>query len=389
MARLRLMLTLIFGLPLAAQPALKELWARHDALVLSSPPAEIPKTEASKHLFAGRRGQQVRGWDVGDASLPTVLWWEGGPGGWTDNPDLGPWLGLNGRKFRFMTLDQPGVGDGTSAWVPAWRPEDTADDAATYLRLRGVSKPVIVVGWSWGSTMALLFAQRHPNLVRAVIVGGVWANSPAEVHRYLGVEGTRAFLPGVSEAFVPLLPKGGTACDLHAAIRDGRGGPAAAVAYEKAEGFQCFVDTSLRGPLLAPLEPTKGSPVDMVASQDPTLRFAYIESEMMCRGEKGEWQLPLAFPPLLAQVPLVVIQGRFDQVCDPEVAFKVFTAWPGVRKRWVPLNTGHGSARGLSAEELKRVGLDPALAPQVNRALSLRLGNTSRMVGAALSLLAE
>lgn len=390
MTLLRLLLAALLASPLAAQPSLKALWARHETLVLGAPPPEIPRAEASIHLFTGARGQQVRGWEVGDPALPTVLWWEGGPGGWTENPDLGPWLGLDGRKFRFLTLDQPGVGDGTSAWIPGWRPEDTADDAAAFLRLRGVGKPVIVVGWSWGSTMALLFAQRHPELVQAVIVGGVWANSPGEVRRYLGVDGARAFIPGLVEAFEPLGLKGDwTACDLHAALREGRGGVAAAKAYADAEGVQCFVDTPLRGAPLPPLVAAPGTAVDMATCPDPGVRFAYIESEMMCRGERGEWQLPLRFPPQLGKVPLVVIQGRFDQVCDPEVAFKVFKAWPGARKRWVPLNTGHGSSRGLGPEELARVGLDPALGAKVNQALRLRLGHTGRMVGAALSLLVE
>ncbi|HJV21707.1 MAG TPA: alpha/beta fold hydrolase [Holophagaceae bacterium] len=389
MARVRLLLTLVLCLPLAAQPSLKELWVRHDAILLNPSPQGAPKPESSTHLFTGARGQQVRGWDVGESTSPAVLWWTGGPGAGVEDPDIRSWWGDYSKKMRSLVLDQPGVGDGTSAWVPGWRPEDSADDAEAFLRMRGVKGPVIVFGWSWGSTMALLFAQRHPERVRAVVVGGVWANSAAEVRRYLGANGTRAFLPGVAEAFASLLPSGGSACDLHAAIRDGKGGMALGKAYEDAEMHQCFVDTMLRTPLMERVAPAPGSAVDMVTCKDPTLRFAFIESEMMCRGERGGWKLELRFPPSLAQAPLVVIQGRFDQVCDPEVAWKVYKAWPGDRKRWVPLNAGHASIRGVTGEELQLVGLDPALVEKVNLALKVHLGSTGRMAGAALSLLAE
>lgn len=386
MRRLLALLLCCCALTLPAQPSLSALWDRHDVLVLAKERKTLKADPAWIHLFTGRRGQQVRGWDTGPATGPTVLIWTGGPGGWVE-PDSLPEAVGDPAAFRWIALDQPGVGDGTSAWIPGWRPEDTVDDAAAFLRLRKVQGPVLVCGWSWGSTMALLFAQRHPELTRGVVVGGVWANSPAEVRYYLGASGTRALMPGLPEAFAAVAPGDATACDLHRAIREGRGGAALAQAYSRAEGLQAVADTSMREPGLPEQNDQPGTPIDMRSCTDPILRFAYIESEMMCRGQRGQWRLRLRFPKALAKVPLVILQGRYDQVCDPQVAVQVFRAWPGSSKRLVPLNIGHGGHRGLTKEELTRARLDPELQPALRRATGLHYGDPNALVAAALELL--
>lgn len=359
------------------------LWAAHDAKLLA--PMAPPKVDASAaHRFQGTRGHQVQAWDLGPREAPVVLWWTGGPGESVDPAHLAG--RYTGTGLRMLVLEQPGTGRGGTPWVQDWRPEDSADDAATFLQLRGVKGPVIVAGWSWGSTMALLFAQRHPGLTRAVAVGGVWTNTPGEVDFYLGATGTRSLLPGLAEAFGPA---GASACDLHRAIAQGTGGAAFAEGYGRAEGLQARLDTTLRTEVLAPLPRTPGRPVDMATETSPLRRFAFIESEMMCRGQRGQWQLELAFPQALKTVPLVVLQGRYDQVCDPQVAVKVWRAWPGTRKLLVPFNGGHGGAPSLPPERLAQAGVDPLQTPAVQKALRLHFGQGSALMAAALEGLAR
>jgi len=167
----------------AGYPTLQDVWARHDQIVMSGRGPAVNMDPAQAHLFKGKNGRTVRGWDVGRAELPAVLWWNGGPGLPAD-----PAWDVNCFKeasaYRHLELDSPGTG--MSSWVPGWKPEDTVDDAAAFLRLRGITAPVLVTGYSWGSTMALLFAQRHPDMVRGVVIGGVWANTRHEVAAYLG-----------------------------------------------------------------------------------------------------------------------------------------------------------------------------------------------------------
>lgn len=373
------------GFGLSAQPALQKLWSRHDELALKSDPKPLTIDPSCSFTFEGKHGQVVRGWDVGDSKNPVVLWWQGGPGD-AAAPEYDSDTFGDPKAYRHIEIDQPGTGK--SAWIEGWKPEDTIEDAVTFLRKREVKGPVLVYGWSWGSTMALLFAQRHPELVRGVVVGGVWANSPAEVSYYLDAAGRRSWAPGLSEAFAAFSTGKGTACDLHSAIREGRGGLALAKAYAKAESLQCTQGLIPRKALVDPVPISPGKPVEMEHESDDTVRFAYIESEMMCRGQRGEWRLNLRFPMELIPVPLIVIQGRYDQVCDPEVARQVYWAWPGKQKLFVPFNGGHTMFSGPGRNDCSRAGLNlsPEQETQLQRANWLCFGS-HYLVGAAIESL--
>lgn len=373
---------------LLGQPSLGDLWARHDRFVLEADPkpAEVPASCST--LFKGRHGQTVEGWDVGDPGATVVLWWAGGPGG-KPSPQEDAYCLPKPKAFRHLEIAQPGTG--RSTWLPNWQPEDTVDDAVAFLKLRGIEGPVLVAGWSWGSTMALRFAQRHPERVRGVVVGGVWANTPAEVAYYMDAGGTRSWVPGMLEAFRAFSTGTGSACDLHHAISLGLGGEALCQAYDRAEAVQCVQGENARQPVLDPVPRTPGSPVDLATETNRAVRFAFIESEMMCRGQRGRWALPMRFPKALGSVPLIVIQGRYDQVCDPRVARAVFKAWPDARKLFVPMNGGHWNFHGPTKELLDRAGLtlDAQQRAQLEKADQLQFGSAYALFGSAIGALAD
>jgi proline iminopeptidase len=380
------LISVLLGCCLEAQPTLQQVWARHDQFVMSGSGKPVAIDPSQSHTFKGKHGQVVRGWDVGASDATPVLWWNGGPGdaadpGWDVNCFADP------KRYRHLEIDQPGTGQ--SAWVPGWRPEDTVDDAATFLRSQGITKPILVTGWSWGSTMALLFAQRHPDLVQGVVVGGVWMNTPAEVEAYLGASGARSWMPGVLEAFRAFSGGKGTACDLHSAIRAGQGGKPLVQAYSDAESLQAGEGRIPREPLIAAIPPVQSRPVDLATETDDDVRFAYIESEMMCRGQRGQWSLHLRFPKRLAQVPLLVIQGRYDQICTPEVAKRVHRAWPGSKKLLVPFNGGHWGFKGPNKEARAQVGLNLSITDEEkwSKATALHFGNSRLLNGAAIDCL--
>ncbi len=290
-ARLRmtreLFLLAVGCFPLRAQPALRELWARHDQFVLAGPQRNLSLDRAKVAFsFKGGQGQAVQGWDVGPKDTPVILFFAGGPGGTTRPERLGAGFPVTGA-YRHLAIDVPGAGG--SQWVPDWKPEDTIEDAETFLKRQGVQGRVYVAGWSWGSTMALLFAQRHPERVRGVVVGGVWTNSPEEVHSYLDADGQRAWMPALAKVFQTFAPGRGTACDLYEAIRSGRGGLALVKAYAEAESDQAGVGSIPRGDLPGPLSVVENpKPVDLKTEQSPLVRFAFIESENDVPGAAGK-----------------------------------------------------------------------------------------------------
>ena len=101
-----------------------------------------------------------------------VLSFHGGPGG-KSRPKYAKLF--NKKKYRFIQFDQRGCG--LSVADDIWHNNTTdylLDDAKKILEKLQIQKKIIVHGASWGSTMALLFAEKYPELVQKIIVSSVF-----------------------------------------------------------------------------------------------------------------------------------------------------------------------------------------------------------------------
>lgn len=283
-----------------------------------------PTPDCKRDVWSPRPGELIEYDDctIGtiSASSPVILWAHGGPG---EGIHRG-YYGTVRTAARHIQINQPGIG--RSSGGVGWSPEQSVDDEAALLLSLGITRPVFVAGWSWGSTMSLLFAQRHPDQTRAVLVGGVWSNSRADVAWYMGPKGSRQFMPGLEkgELFAATGGQWG-ACRLQAALQ---ARPELSGEYARAEAQQAAPLTPAHAPVSTRREPA-------------AVAFAAIESDMMCRGERGQWQLRMRWPEALASVPLLVVQGRYDQICRPETAMAVYRTWPGTTKAVIWTNGGH------------------------------------------------
>jgi len=72
------------------------------------------------------------------------------------------------NRFRLLALDQRGHGDSEWARPPAYSPDDYARDLEHFIRMSGLTRP-IVAGHSMGGIAVLCFAARYGELARAAI----------------------------------------------------------------------------------------------------------------------------------------------------------------------------------------------------------------------------
>lgn len=88
--------------------------------------------------------------------------------GWTASADLQFFTAYEelAEQYSFVAVDHRGHGRGIRA---PFTLEDAADDAAALVRQLGVG-PVVLIGFSMGGPISLLFADRHPDLVAGIIV---------------------------------------------------------------------------------------------------------------------------------------------------------------------------------------------------------------------------
>ena len=171
----------------------------------------VPPADAQGMLEVGD-GHVLR-WEAGGAPDGTpALWLHGGPGSGATSATRRM---FDPAAYRAVLLDQRGSGLSTAPRDPA-HPDDpvltdlsanTTDHlVADVERLRehlGVDRWV-VAGGSWGVTLALVYAQRHPDRVRALVLGAVTAGDADEI-AWITREVGRIW-PREWEAFASLVP---------------------------------------------------------------------------------------------------------------------------------------------------------------------------------------
>jgi len=118
-----------------------------------------------------------------DVTRPTLLLLHG----WTASADLQFFTAYESlaEHYSFVAIDHRGHGRGMRTGE-VFELEDVADDAAALVRTLGIES-VVAIGYSMGGPVSLLLAQRHPQLVRGVVVQATaleWRASRAERLRW-------------------------------------------------------------------------------------------------------------------------------------------------------------------------------------------------------------
>jgi proline iminopeptidase len=188
----------------------------------------------------------------------------------------------------------------------------------------------LLFGGSWGSTLALAYAQAHPDRVLGLVLRGIFLSTLAEIDWFM--HGFRTTFPEAWRAFVQFLPEPERA-DLLASyyrrLTDADPGVhlPAAHAWDRYEGA-CST--------LLP-QPDVATKFDGDAA---ALAIARIEAHYFVhKGFLEDGEL-LAGVPRIRHLPCTIVQGRYDMVCPPVTADALARAWPSAEYIIVP-DAGH------------------------------------------------
>jgi proline iminopeptidase len=191
----------------------------------------------------------------------------------------------------------------------------------------------MVVGGSWGATLALAYAQAHPERVSAIVLRATFLGTRAEVERAFTATLSQ-FYPALSEDFLSVLPVEERSqavaaywrriLDADAAVH----GPAAR-AWHDAERILSEHKPARTRLDLASLSATKPLPAT------PFMEAHYFAND--CFMTPGQL---LANAGKLAGIPGIIIQGRYDLLCPPATSQALAAAWPGSEIRIVE-EAGH------------------------------------------------
>jgi len=225
-------------------------------------------------------------------------------------------------RYRIVLMDQRGCGRSRPmCTVDANTTQALIADIEKLRRHLGISK-WLVVGGSWGSTLAVAYGQAHPDSCLGFLLRGVFLFEEAEVDWFL--HGMGRFFPEARERWLAHLPEDKRSNPLqayHQLLLDpdpAIHGPAAHYwnAYETA----C---STLLGP-------TSGDMFWTMPDKIPNdvLALARLEAHYMVNGGFFQPKQLMNNMDKIAHLPCVIVQGRYDVVCPIETAYKLHHAWP-------------------------------------------------------------
>jgi proline iminopeptidase len=253
---------------------------------------------------------------IGTKGAKPAVFLHGGPGG-----------GISPRhrrvfdpaRYDVILFDQRGCGRSTPfASLDANTTWHLVADIERLRSMIGVEK-WLVFGGSWGSTLALAYAETHPERVSELVVRGIYTLTKAELDWYYQF-GVSEMFPDKWERFlapIPVEERG----DMMGAYRkrlvgdDRRAQVEAAIAWSQWEGQTI---TLLPEP----------STSDVFGEADYALAFARIENHYFVHaGWLEEGQL-LRDAGKLKGIPGVIVHGRYDMPCPAKYAWALHKAWP-------------------------------------------------------------
>ena len=277
--------------------------------------------------------------ECGNPDGKPVVFLHGGPGAGCNakarrffNPD----------RYRIILFDQRGCGRSKPHAEltnnTTWHLVDDIEKLRAHLCIERWQ----VFGGSWGSTLALAYAQSHPERVTELVLRGIFMLRRWELEWFYQ-KGADAIFPDTWESFlaaIPVAERGDLMSAYHRRLTsdDATQRLTAARAWSVWEGATSFL-----------LQDT--THISGTAQDEFALAFARIECHYFVHGGFFEHddQL-LRNVDRIRHIPAVIVQGRYDVVCPARSAWDLHRAWPEAELTIVP-DAGHSALeRGITHE---------------------------------------
>jgi proline iminopeptidase len=233
--------------------------------------------------------------------------------------------------YDVMLFDQRGCGRSTPhAELEANTTWHLVADMERLRELAGVDR-WLVFGGSWGSTLALAYAETHPERVSGLVLRGIFTLRQAELDWYYQFGASEVF-PDLWEAFLAPIPPEERA-DLRAAYRRRLTSTDEATRLAAAQAWSLWEGRTIT------LLPDPGTSNGF---EDPhfALAFARIENHYFIHGGWLEEGQLLTNAGRLRAIPGTIVQGRYDMACPTRSAHDLHRAWPEADYRLVE-GAGH------------------------------------------------
>ncbi|TWG94661.1 proline iminopeptidase [Mesorhizobium sp. J18] len=270
---------------------------------------------ASGHLEVGD-GHSIYWERSGTPGAKPAVFLHGGPGGGFSPAHRRL---FDPKLYDVLLFDQRGCGKSKPhASLEANTTWHLVADMERLREMMGVEK-WMVFGGSWGSTLALAYAEKHPDRVSELVLRGIFTMQRSEIDWYYQ-RGASLFFPDKWECFLAPIPEAERG-DLVSAFRKRLTSDDREVRLEAAKAWSQWEGgtiTLLPAPALA-------SAFGRDAFADA---FARIENHYFVHGGWMEEGQLIRDAGKLKGIPGVIVQGRYDMATPPATAWALHKAWP-------------------------------------------------------------
>jgi len=269
--------------------------------------------------------------ESGNPKGKPVVFVHGGPGGGTEGKQR---RFFDPQRYRIVLFDQRGCGKS--------KPHASLVDNTTWhlvddmekLRKHLAIEKWTVFGGSWGSTLALAYAETHPQQVSELVLRGIFLLRKKEIDWFYQY-GAGDIFPDVWEPYVAAIPPAERG-DLVAAYHKRLTSDDPEVRLRAAKAWSIWEGSTSK------LHPDTGF-VDRYAADEFALAFARIECHYFVnRGFLETDTQLLDNVGRIRHIPAVIVQGRYDIACPMDSSWALHRAWPEAEYFLIP-DAGHSA----------------------------------------------
>lgn len=292
------------------------------------PPIEPNQTG----MLAVTSGHRLYWEESGNPKGLPVVFLHGGPGSGTDP---GHRCFFNPKIYRIILMDQRGSGKSTphSSLLDntTWHLVEDIEKLRKYLSIEKWG----VFGGSWGSTLALAYAESHPESVLFLILRGIFLGRKKELHWFYQF-GAHHIYTDAWQKYLDPIPKEERG-DLIGAYYRQLTSEDPATRRRAAQSWSCWEGVNLK--LIFEKDLFQEFTEDFHADALARIECHYFTNR--CFFKTDNWLIENVDK--IRKIPAVIVQGRYDMICPFEAAWELHVAWPEAELQVIP-DAGHASS---------------------------------------------
>ena len=274
-----------------------------------------------------KEGHRVYFMELGNPDGEPVLIFNGGPGGISKTSKAAM---FDRKKYRVIMFDQRGCGKS----MPAGEMENNdsiaaLEDAERLIKHLNIKKMLIVRGGSWGSTLALLFAMRNPQMVKMLLLSQIFL-ADSDAKKWME-EDSGLFYPDMLEKLDSSAPKNKR---LNLAQRFAK----MMNSYNLGQQVKAVSTYGSYEHVLGKLSPELSA--QKITQDDINSNMIYIN--YCAQNFMLEDKCIIENTSLIKHIPTLIVHNRLDMVCPLRGAYELHKRLPKSKLVIVP-DIGHGS----------------------------------------------